>query len=403
MNKLDRIEIIRKRIVKNKTVFVRLLSDDLNVSQRTIRRDIKALCNDGVAIAFFGGAKLIDKNTSSNFKSTGINEIMEKLKYKNTSPLLKGADKNTPIDVYVLGSFNVDIVSTINKFPKVGQTVKSLSTEFHPGGKGSNQATAASKVSENVHLTIKVGCDEFAEKARSYLSCTSISSFSIFENADKPTGNAIIMISEHDKDNIISIDLGANETFVFQDLLSEFDNISQSRVFLTQLENNFDITKLAIEYAWACDDISTVMLNPAPYHPGVIELAPYVDIITPNETEATDLSGILVNDIDSAKKAAKIIHSMGFGIVIITLGSNGCVYFDGDDFIHYKAYKAMVVDTVGAGDSFNGSLAASIAKNATVDNAIKYAMAFASLAVEREGASNMPEHDMVLNRLNLVL
>ncbi|MGX9522818.1 PfkB family carbohydrate kinase [Vibrio mediterranei] len=398
MKRKDRIQAIRKLLINEGVVYVNSLAENLSVTERTIRRDLKVVCEQGIAELFFGGAKIINSRTAKDFKSKGINRIMDKLNYEQPQSTLKSASSKVEIDVYILGSFNVDIVSGVTRFPKVGETVRGNSTNFYAGGKGSNQATAASKVSDSVHLAVKVGTDEFSAKARSYLASTDINTFSIFESNEVPTGNAIIMVSEEEQNNMIAIDLGANESFTHEEIVSEFKNIKRSKVFLTQMENNFEITKSAIDLAHGTDTV--VILNPAPYSDNVKDVIHMVDIITPNETEASDLSGVQVTDIDTAQEAATIIHSMGPAVVIITLGSNGCVVYDGEKCEHFETYDAVVVDTVGAGDSFNGALAASVAKGIHLHDAVKYASAFASLAVEREGASNMPEDSLVKARLN---
>lgn len=301
--------------------------------------------------------------------------------------------------VYILGSFNVDIVSEVEDFPKVGQTVHAYSTNFYPGGKGANQAAAAAKLSDSVHFSVKIGMDEFGDKAKTHLSGIEINSLTIFEDKAQPTGNAIILVSQKTGDNVITIDLGANETITREEIQKEWPLIQSSAVFLTQLENNFDITKTAVEYASASN--TQVILNPAPYTDRVKELLPLIDIITPNETEAQDMAGIAVTNMDSVKEAAHIIHTMGAKNVIITLGSKGCLLFDGKTYTIFPPYKAVVVDTSGAGDSFNGSLASSLANGKSLHQSIRYASAFSSLAVEQKGASNMPDDFLVQARLQM--
>ena len=141
------------------------------------------------------------------------------------------------------------------------------------------------------------------------------------------------------------------------------------------------------------------MLNPAPYIDECKSLIHLIDIITPNETEAQDLTGIKVTDLDTAQQAAKAIHAMGAKIIVMTMGSKGALMFDGQHYRHYPPYKAVVTDTSGAGDSFNGALAACLANEHPIDYAIKFASAYASLAVERKGASNMPEASLAEARL----
>lgn len=400
MNKHQRVNLIRLNLLKKKEVYVSELSELLNVSDRTIRRDLKELVESGIAELFFGGAKLIEINERESFKNAGIKTIMSTLSIDkiNDGLSVNELQRRLNNDVYVLGSFNIDIVSEVSAFPKVGETVHSLSTNFYAGGKGSNQATAAAKVSSNVHFTVKIGQDEFGAKARNYLASTEIDSFTILEDSKQPTGNAVIIVEKESGENIITIDLGANLQISAEEMTNEFSLINDSRVFLTQLENNFDVTKIALEYASRSPAV--VMLNPAPYSDRVQEIVHLVDIITPNETEAESLTGVSITGLDSAKLAAQKIHEMGPKAVILTLGSKGALLFDGDKHQFFESYKAVVTDTSGAGDSFNGALAANIALGKSLEYSMKYASAFASLAVERKGASNMPNADLVKARMN---
>ncbi|MGF1684742.1 PfkB family carbohydrate kinase [Photobacterium minamisatsumaniensis] len=398
MLKQQRINTLRSILLKEKQVSVNDMAKQLKVTDRTIRRDLKQLEQLGIAELYFGGAKLVNVNKADLFKQVGMKTIMTTLseKYQKENMPTDSA-KQDHIGLYILGSFNIDIVSEVANFPKEGQTIHSLSTNFYAGGKGSNQATAAANVCDAVHLGVKIGKDEFGTKARNYFSSTNIHSFTVFEDESKPTGNAQIFVSRNSGENFIAIDLGANLTITEQELDQEYALIQESKVFLTQLENNFSATKAAIECASATQ--SLVIVNPAPYVEDVKSIMHLIDIITPNETEAQDLSGIEVTDLASAKKAAEAIHTMGTNIVLMTMGSNGALLFDGEHHRHFPPFKAVVTDTSGAGDSFNGSLAASLANGKPLEYAVKYASAFASLAVERKGASNMPEASLVESRM----
>ncbi|MGF1695455.1 PfkB family carbohydrate kinase [Vibrio lamellibrachiae] len=400
MDKYTRINTIRISLLKDKIIYTRDLEKRFNVTGRTIRRDLLNLQKSGIAELIFGGAKLIESNNKTLFRDIGIKNIMSKLVEKYPESLnIDPRDENSEIGVYVLGSFNIDIVSEVIDFPKVGQTIHSLSTNFYAGGKGSNQATAASIVCDNVHLAVKIGNDSFGLKARDYFAGTNIRSKTILEDDELPTGNAMIIVSQETGDNIITIDLAANQNIHSVELMNEFALIERSKIFLTQLENNFEITRLAIEHASRTP--ATVMVNPAPYQDSIKSIMHLIDIITPNETEAHDLSGIEVIDLESAKEAALEIYKMGPKIVVITLGANGSLLFNGNNFQHFKPFKAVVNDTSGAGDSFNGSLAASLANGESLEFSLKYASAFASLAVERKGASNMPDSSLVEARLSM--
>ncbi|EEZ4317468.1 ribokinase, partial [Escherichia coli] len=167
-----------------------------------------------------------------------------------------------------------------------------------------------------------------------------------------------------------------------------------------QLETNYTALQQAITLAQK--NSIPVIINPAPYNDIVNELIQDVDYITPNETEAGLLSGIDVHDLESAKRAAEAIHNKGVKNTVITLGSKGSLAFDGKKFIHSPAFPAVVKNTAGAGDAFNGSLASGLAKGKSLESALCYASAFASLAVETSNASDMPEHESVIHRIQSI-
>lgn len=300
--------------------------------------------------------------------------------------------------LYVLGSYNVDIVSEVAAFPKPGETIRALSTQFYSGGKGSNQATAAARVSDGVHFCTKIGQDTLSARALEHFDSLDLESATVLQSPDVPTGNAFIMLSNETRDNMITLDLGANLTISKQEIAQELPKVACANTLLVQLENNLSSVEQVLSYAKE-NQILTI-LNPAPYCEEVVTLLSFVDVITPNETEAECLSGIAIVDIESAKRAAQRIYVMGPSLVIITLGAKGCLVFDGQEYKRYLSYNANVVDTCGAGDSFNGALAASLSNGTSVQEAISYASAFASLAVERRGASNMPTHLEVRERLS---
>ena len=401
MNKNDRQRLIKTRLILDKEVSVKALAGIFSVTERTIRNDLQTLADKNFCEMFYGGARLIQHDDNIFFESTSIDNISTLLETPaitrmQSEPVAKNSDSMTP-DIYILGSFNIDIVLEINEFPKIGESVLAHSTKYYGGGKGANQAIAAAKINDHVHLTIKVGQDLFADRAKSYLANANIASLNILEDAEHPTGNAIILVAQPSGENKIAINLGANSHITVDDIIHDLDAIRDCRVFLTQLENNFDIMSLAITYAKKCG--STTILNPTPYNECVKKILPFVDIITPNEVEASDLSGLIIKDNESAKQAAETIYSMGVKHVIITLGDKGCHYFNGQRHIHLPGHKAAVIDSSGAGDSFNGSLAASIANGKSIEDALIFANAFASLKVERRGASNMPDISLVKARL----
>lgn len=302
--------------------------------------------------------------------------------------------------VFVAGSYNLDIVSRVASFPQKGETVRILSKKFLSGGKGANQATACRQVTKDTHFFAKIGHDDFAKRAKQHLERKQFASLTLAETYHSPTGVALITVSEREKDNCIVLDLGANLKVSDADIENLTPQIEQTSVVLVQLENN--IEAVAAMLRKAKEQAKTTILNPAPYHEQVHTLVPLVDVITPNETEASELSGIVIHDIETAEQAARFIHRMGATNVIITLGGNGCLAYDGNEFKRFLSYPAEVIDTSGAGDAFNGSLAASLSLGKSLTESISFATAFASCSVENEGAANMPSMTQVEAKLATV-
>lgn len=300
--------------------------------------------------------------------------------------------------VCILGSFNVDIVAHVARFPKSGESLMAKKNKIGPGGKGANQALAASHADTMVHFITKVGTDQFSQFAHNHIASSQINSFTLYQSETEPTGSAVIYVSEEDGENMIAIYPGANLTITHDEITAIEEKLKNADVLLVQLENNLDAIAHAMTLAQSLG--VKVVLNPAPYCVEVLPLLKNIDIITPNETEASLMSGIEITDLATAKLAAEKIHTLGVNTIIITLGSKGSLIFDGKTHQHVKPFIAKPVDTTGAGDSFNGAFCASLAKGQSIYQAATYASAFASLAVEREGASNMPSHQQVLQRLN---
>lgn len=243
-----------------------------------------------------------------------------------------------------------------------------------------------------------MGSDQFSQFAFDHLTSSDIHSLRLWQSENEPTGNAIIYVSEANGENMIAIYPGANKTLTSSEIADMAEDLADSEILLVQLENNFDATLNAIRLA---KELSVrVVLNPAPVSEEIISWLPMVDILTPNETEASVLSGIEVKDVESAKQAARKIADLGARQIIITMGSRGALLYDGQQFQHIPSFPALSVDTTGAGDAFNGAFVAALAAGESEVQAATFASAFASLAVEREGASNMPSREQAVSRLS---
>ncbi|ADN00384.1 ribokinase [Dickeya dadantii] len=379
---------------------VEYLAAIFSVTRETIRSDLNALARQRLVQRCHGGAVIIRRSLQSQLiTETGkdFEVLLKKIKNQVRNKSVRKKDKTMKGKVCILGSFNVDIVARVARFPKGGESLLAQGSALGPGGKGANQAMAASMAGAKVHFVSKVGKDQFSHFAYEHLSKSAIHSFKLYQSDTEPTGNAIIYVSLQNGENMIAIYSGANKTLTDEEIAEIMPELEDADVLLLQMENNFPATLSAMKLARALD--TQIILNPAPYSDDVLSCLDYVDIITPNETEASLLSGIEINNLDSARQAAQKIHALGAARVIITMGANGALLFDGQQFQHIPAFPAVSVDTTGAGDAFNGAFAAAVAGGQSVAQAATYANAFASLAVEREGAANMPTQQQVTNRL----
>ncbi|AHF77402.1 Putative ribokinase [Sodalis praecaptivus] len=399
-NKTARRESVYRFIRENGRSTVNFLASYLSVTRETIRSDLTSLEQEGLIIRFHGGARLSPITAKENViaaENRNISALFRTLNRCQDGAMSVTQNHSGRGKVCILGSFNVDIVARVERFPKSGETLIASENTLGPGGKGCNQAMAAFYADAKVHFVAKVGTDQFSQFARNHFKSSGMDSYTLYQTAEYPTGSAVIYVSEQDGENMIAIAPGANQTITPEEINELLPELNSATVLLVQLENNIDAVGNIIDLAHTLNKM--VIVNPAPYSP---EIKPYlhkVDILTPNETEASLLANIEVTDIDSATRAAKIILSYGVKNVLITLGSQGVLLAENGHVTHLPAFPAVVVDTTGAGDSFNGALAASLANGKDLLQAAHYAAAFASLAVEREGAANMPSHQAALQRL----
>ncbi|MBA7847117.1 bifunctional hydroxymethylpyrimidine kinase/phosphomethylpyrimidine kinase [Klebsiella sp. RHBSTW-00484] len=392
--KKQRHHIIMKFISIEGFVRVSALADYLNVTKETVRSDLNELCKKGFVNRCHGGA-YIDINT---LDCVTRNEIIHVLESGDSYGVVKRGPPVMKNNVCVLGSFNVDIISYLPRLPNAGESLLSDKLIFSAGGKGCNQALAASYADANVSFITKIGSDHFSEYASSFINASLIKKPVIYKSGDVQTGTATIYVDETTGENMIAIFPGANMTITADEVLLQKNAIIDSNIVLLQLETNPDALTNTIHIAH--DANVPVIINPAPYNPCINQFLDGLDYLTPNETEAGLLTGIAVTDSASAMDAAQEIHRRGVKNVVITLGKKGSMAFDGRRFIFSPAFPAVVRNTAGAGDAFNGALAAELARGRSLENALIYASAFASLAVETPNASDMPDNQAVLHRIN---
>ena len=283
--------------------------------------------------------------------------------------------------IVVLGSTNTDMVISGAKIPVPGETVSGGSFMMNPGGKGANQAVAVARLSARRRQCVfiaKVGDDLFGRDTARRLKAEGIDARLIVDKT-AASGTALILVDRKGQ-NCISVALGANGTLSPEDVTPFASDIERADALLLQLETPLETVLWAARTAHAKG--VHVILNPAPAAKLPRELYACLDWITPNETEAELLTGVKVADLASAQAAERVLKRRGVAHVAITLGAKGC-YAAGR--IH-PCVKVKAVDTVAAGDTFNGAFVVALAEGKGVDEAIAFAQAAAALAVTRPGA-----------------
>ncbi len=283
--------------------------------------------------------------------------------------------------VLVVGSINMDQIFRLDHLPRPGETMLAGDVITVPGGKGANQAVAAARMGGRVQMVGRLGADPFGRSLRAALIEADVNVAHVREDETAATGVALILLAEG-RDNSIIVASGANMRVASADL--DAVDWAAVGVLLVQLEIPFATVGEAMRRARAAG--VTVILDPAPSRGCPADLLALADILTPNETEASDLAGLPINDIASAMAAARRLRSSDRQRVIVKLGGQGLVLCDADGCRHLPAIPVPVVDTTAAGDAFCGALAARLAAGAAFDDALRYAIAAGALAVTVLGA-----------------
>ncbi|WP_294884593.1 ribokinase [uncultured Gilliamella sp.] len=283
----------------------------------------------------------------------------------------------------VLGSVNVDHILNVPKFPKPGETLSGSNYKISFGGKGANQAVAAGRLGANIQFIAAVGNDELGNKIKQQLNNDNINTCSVACIEGQNTGVALILVNAQGE-NQIAIHAGANAQVTTEYLLKYKQDIINADAILMQLETPLATIEQAAKLAKQHQ--TQVILNPAPAQKLSDDLLKHIDIITPNETEAEYLTGIKVLTEKDAEQAAIFLHKKGIETVIITLGSKGAWVSSAQQGAIIAGFKVKAIDTIGAGDTFNGMLVTALLEGKTLEQAIKYAHAAGALSVTKPGA-----------------
>lgn len=286
--------------------------------------------------------------------------------------------------IMVIGSISTDFNVQTDRRPKVGETVKgqSFSTSF--GGKGANQAVAAARLGANVHMVGTVGSDEFGHLLIDNLEANGISTTLVEQVNNVESGSAHIILA--DNDNSIIYIPGANNEFKEERLDKLKDEMKTAEYVIIQNEIPMPIISGLIEI---CDELAVkIIYNPAPAEEMDLDLIDKVTYFTPNENEFSLLFPELTLEEGLKTYPNKLI---------ITLGSKGVAYSNGEEIIQIPSYKVKVKDTTGAGDTFNGALAYALSVDADLKTSIRFANLVAAISIQKDGAQGgMPTLEEVI-------
>jgi len=285
--------------------------------------------------------------------------------------------------IVVIGSSNTDMVVQSDHLPAPGETILGGTFFMNPGGKGANQAVAASRLGGNVTFVAKTGDDVFGKQTVQNLQKEGIHTNFVTIDPALPSGVALITVNAQGE-NCIVVAPGSNMALTPDDMDQVIDRIKLAEIILLQLEIPIETVRYAIEIANR--NGVKVILNPAPAQKLPDSLLKDLYMITPNESEAEILTGVRVMDPDSAEKAAWILRDKGIEQVIITMGAVGAYLFSEKYSELIPAPKVNAVDTTAAGDTFNGALAVALSEGCSIREAVLFANRAASIAVTRPGA-----------------
>lgn len=296
----------------------------------------------------------------------------------------------------VFGSVNMDVVTRVSSLPRPGETVAALRLDHFPGGKGANQAVAAARFGHSTRLIAAIGNDDHGDRLMAFLSGEGIDLSGVIR-LQASTGMAHIAVSQQGENQIVVI-AGANAELTCPDRLAD----GRGGVFLAQLEA--PVAGVASFLEQGRRRGARTILNAAPALPEARQLLGSTDMLIVNETELAVFCdtqpGIAADD---PVRLARSLVGDSDRWVVVTLGGAGAVAVSRRDTIIRPARPAHVIDTTGAGDTFCGVLAASLAEGAAMEHALDNATIAASLAVEQEGAAlSMPRREDVLRAFNAV-
>ena len=310
--------------------------------------------------------------------------------------------------ITVVGSYATGLTMKVERLPSTGETLLGTGYRVDYGGKGSNQAVGCARLGAQVRFVAKLGKDAFGEMALQLYRDEDIDVANVMQTSDAPTGVGFIIVEAASGHNCIIIDPGANELLSVADVSQCTEALISPAVVLTQLEIPVTAAEAALARGRECGAVT--ILNPAPVRllpPSVLQL---VDVLTPNQVEAQVLAGQSPDaaiqpknepedeNKDEPEAIARELIRRGVRQVVMTLAEKGALIVTPSSCTHVPAVRASAVDTTGAGDAFNAGLATALARGASLEAAVQFAVVTGGLAVTKEGViPSLPRRDEVLN------
>lgn len=293
--------------------------------------------------------------------------------------------------IIVFGSINMDLVTKTPRLPVAGETIKGHEFFTAGGGKGANQAVAAARLGISTQIVGRLGNDDFGRQLLHHLHAAGVQTDGVLVDEATSSGVAVITVDDAGENNIIII-AGANGRLNETDVERLRSKLPGAAALLMQLEIPMTTVQLAAQAAHSAG--VPVILDPAPAQDIPDELYSRIDIITPNQLEASQLVGFPVDGEEAAAKASAELQQRGISTVIVKLGDRGVFCATAEETFFVPAFSVQAVDTVAAGDAFNGALAVALAQGRPLREAVVWGAAAGALSATKAGAQpSLPDRE----------
>ena len=285
--------------------------------------------------------------------------------------------------IVVLGGINMDVVATVQRMPEPGETVHGDGFFMAGGGKGANQALAASRLGAEAHMVGRVGDDDFGRTLLNNMQSAGVDMRGVAPDPSNSTGVAVIMV-DGEGQNLIAEVYGANRASDESQLEAAKGAMEGADALMLQLETPPNVSLAAARHARNLG--VRVVWDPAPAADMPEEGFALADFLTPNETEAAELTGIRVSDVSSAQLAAEALLARGAGAAIVKMGYHGVFGATRSEHHYVPPMSVDVVDSVAAGDAFAAGLAVALSEGKGLYESLRFGAAAGALAVTKAGA-----------------